>query len=164
MIDKLHPLPEHEYRPVSLLIVDDDDIDTTALRRALQKTVAAIVETFHSIKEAKGIHFEIEIKELQPFYSDRLRFNTIMENIISNAIKYHKDAESGNFIKISGQSDHEKLQISIVDNGIGIAPAFHNKIFDMFFRLSSEKEGSGIGLYIVKDMVNILKGSIQVQS
>lgn len=133
-------------------------------RVSLQKTVAAIVETFHSIKEAKGIHFEIEIKELQPFYSDRLRFNTIMENIISNAIKYHKDAESGNFIKISGQSDHEKLQISIVDNGIGIAPAFHNKIFDMFFRLSSEKEGSGIGLYIVKDMVNILKGSIQVQS
>lgn len=133
-------------------------------RVSLQKTVAAIVETFHSIKEAKGIHFEIEIKELHPFYSDRLRFNTIMENIISNAIKYHKDAELGNFIKISGQSDHEKLQISISDNGIGIAPAFHNKIFDMFFRLSGEKEGSGIGLYIVKDMVNILKGSIQVQS
>ena len=130
----------------------------------LQKTVAAIVDVLHSMKEAKGIHFEIDIKELQPFYSDRLRFKTIMENLISNAIKYHKKAESGNYIKITGQSDHEKLQLSIADNGIGIAPAYHNKIFDMFFRLSGEKDGSGIGLYIVKDTVEMLQGFIQVQS
>ena len=130
----------------------------------LQKTVAAIVDVLHSMKEAKGIHFEIDIKELQPFYSDKLRFKTIMENLISNAIKYHKKAESGNYIKITGQSDLEKLQLSIADNGIGIAPAYHNKIFDMFFRLSGEKDGSGIGLYIVKDTVEILQGSIQVQS
>lgn len=130
----------------------------------LQKTVTAVVDSLRSIKEAKRIHFEIDIKELQPFYSDSLRFNTIMENIISNAIKYHKEAESSNYIKITGQSDHDKLQISIADNGIGIAPAYHNKIFDMFFRLSGEKDGSGIGLYIVKDTVKILQGSIQVQS
>ena len=131
---------------------------------ALQKTVVAIVDVLRSMEEAKGIHFEIDIKELQPFYSDRLRLKTIMENLISNAIKYHKEAESGNYIKITGQSDHEKLQLSITDNGIGIAAAHHNKIFDMFFRLSGEKDGSGIGLYIVKDTVEILQGSIQVQS
>ena len=130
----------------------------------LQETAREIVNSLHSMKEAKGIHFEIDIKEQQPFYSDRLRFNTILENLISNAIKYHKDDKSDSYIKITGQSDHEKLQINIADNGIGIEQAQHNKIFDMFFRLSGKTDGSGIGLYIVKETVEILKGSIQIQS
>ncbi|MFV5687834.1 PAS domain S-box protein [Flavobacterium sp. ZT3R25] len=130
----------------------------------LQKTAADIVDSLHSMKEAKGIVFEIDIKEQQSFYTDRLRFNTILENLISNAIKYHKKEESGRYVKIIGQSDHKKLQLSITDNGIGIAPTYHTKIFDMFFRLSGKKDGSGIGLYIVKDTVGILQGTIQIHS
>jgi PAS domain S-box-containing protein len=130
----------------------------------LQKTIVDIVDSLHSMKQAKGIHFEIDIKELQPFYSDSLRVNTILENLISNAIKYHKKNQADSYIKIIGQSDNEKLQLTIADNGIGIAPAHHNKIFDMFFRLSGKTEGSGIGLYIVKDTVEILQGSIEIQS
>lgn len=131
---------------------------------SLQKTAVDIVDSLHCMKEAKGIHFEIDIKEQDPFYSDKLRFNTILENLVSNAIKYHQKDESGRYIKITGQSDPEKLQFSIADNGIGIAPAHHVKIFDMFFRLSSNKDGSGIGLYIVKDTVEILQGTIQIHS
>ena len=116
------------------------------------------------MKEAKGIHYEIDIKEQQPFYTDRLRFNTILENLISNAIKYHKKEEPGRSIKILGHSDHEKLQITMADNGIGIAPEHHQKIFEMFFRLSGKEDGSGIGLYIVKDTIKILQGSIEIQS
>ncbi len=130
----------------------------------LQKTAVETVNSLHDMKEAKGIDFEIEIKERQPFYSDRLRFNTILENLISNAIKYHKKDKSGSYIKITGQSDHEKLQLIIADNGIGIEPAHHNKIFDIFFRLSGNTDGTGIGLYIVKETVEILQGSIQIQS
>ena len=130
----------------------------------LQKTVVETVNSLHDMKEAKGIDFEIEIKERQPFYSDRLRFNTILENLISNAIKYHKKDKSNRYIKITGQSDHKQLQLIIADNGIGIAPAHHNKIFDIFFRLSGRTDGSGIGLYIVKETVEILQGSIQIQS
>ena len=131
---------------------------------SLQKTTIDIVDSLHSMEDAKGIHFEINIKEQYPFYSDKLRFNTILENLVSNAIKYHQKDESDRYIKITGQSDPEKLQFSIVDNGIGIAPAHHAKIFDMFFRLSSNKDGSGIGLYIVKDTVEILQGTIQIHS
>jgi signal transduction histidine kinase len=90
--------------------------------------------------------------------------NTLLENLISNAIKYHKINQTDSFIKIIGQSDQNKLLLSIIDNGIGIAPEHHKKIFDMFFRLSGNKNGSGIGLYIVKDTVQILGGSIQVHS
>lgn len=130
----------------------------------LQKTILDSVNSLHSMEEAKGIHFEIDIKEKKPFYSDSLRFNTILENLISNAVKYHKKNKTDSYIKITGQSDHEKLQLSIVDNGIGIDSAHHNKIFDMFFRLSGKTEGSGIGLYIVKETVEKLQGTIQVKS
>ena len=130
----------------------------------LQKTAIDIVDSLQSIKEAKGINFEIDIKEQHPFHSDKLRFNTILVNLISNAIKYHNDEKSNRYIKITGQSDHEILQITIADNGIGIAPAYHSKIFDMFFRLSGTKDGSGIGLYIVKDTLGILQGTIKIHS
>lgn len=130
----------------------------------IQETAHEIVESLQSMEEAKGIHYEIDIKEQQPFYTDRLRFNTILENLISNAIKYHRKEQSGRYIKILGHSDHEKLQITISDNGIGIAPEHHQKIFDMFFRLSGKKDGSGIGLYIVKDTIAMLQGSIEIQS
>ncbi|MET0759706.1 MAG: PAS domain S-box protein [Flavobacterium sp.] len=131
---------------------------------SLQETATAIVNSLHRMKEAKGIHFEIDINEQQSFYSDSLRFNTILENLVSNAIKYHKKDVKQAYVKITGQSDSEKLQITIADNGIGIAPEHYDKIFDMFFRLSGKTEGSGIGLYIVKNTVEKLQGTIEVQS
>lgn len=54
------------------------------------KTITDIVNSLSSIKEAEGIHFEIDIKEQQPFYSDQLRINTLLENLISNTIKQTK--------------------------------------------------------------------------
>lgn len=130
----------------------------------IQETTTAIVDSLRNIEMAKGIHFEIDIKEQHPFHSDSLRFNTILENLISNAIKHHKKNEFGRFIKIAGYTDNEKLRLSISDNGIGIAPIYHDKIFDMFFRLSGKTDGSGIGLYIVKDITEKLGGSVHVES
>ncbi|HSN48983.1 MAG TPA: PAS domain S-box protein, partial [Flavobacterium sp.] len=129
-----------------------------------QETALAIVDSLQSTKGANEIHYEIDIQENEPFYSDALRFNTILENLISNAIKHHKKSQSERYIKITGESDHEKLEFSVADNGTGIAPEHHQKIFDMFFRLSGETDGSGIGLYIVKDAVEKMHGTLEVHS
>lgn len=138
---------------------------TTKVEKILIKeTITTVVDSFRNIKMAIGIHFEIDIKEQHSFHSDSLRFNTILENLISNAIKHHKKNESGRFIKITGCTDNQKLRLNISDNGIGISPTYHNKIFDMFFRLSGETDGSGIGLYIVKDIVEKLGGNAHVES
>lgn len=131
---------------------------------SLNETIFDIVDALQCMTESKGIRYEIEVEEQQPFYTDRLRFNTILENLISNAIKYHKKEESNRYIKIIGNSDSENLYITITDNGIGIDPEYHQKIYEMFFRLSGKKDGSGIGLYIVKDAIEILQGSIAIQS
>lgn len=116
------------------------------------------------MKEAREIYYEIDIQQYQPFYSDTLRFNMILENLISNAIKHHKKSKSGRYIKITGHSDDEELQFRVEDNGIGIAPENHHKIFDMFYRISSNTDGTGIGLYIVKDAVEKIQGTLEVHS
>ncbi|OCB78263.1 PAS domain-containing sensor histidine kinase [Flavobacterium piscis] len=128
-----------------------------------KEIVLDVVDSLQSMTKARGIHFEMDVKEQQPFYTDKLRFNTILKNLLSNAIKYHKKEESNRFVKILGYTDYENLHLSITDNGIGIDPEYHQKIFEMFFRLSGY-DGSGIGLYIVKDAIEILQGSIKVQS
>ena len=130
----------------------------------IEKTINEIVNSVRNIKEAKGILFQIGIDEQQPFYSDWQRFNTIMENLISNAIKYHTNEATGRYLNVTGTADSEGLKLSISDNGIGIDAPYHDKIFDMFYRLSSKTSGSGFGLYIVKETLEKMQGNIEVQS
>ncbi len=130
----------------------------------LQETINEVVDLLRNSNEAKGIHFEIDINEKEAFYSDERSLVTILENLVSNAIKFQNKSLSEQHIKISATVDRENLELQIADNGIGIAPAFHNKIFEMFYRLSGSVDGSGIGLYIVKESVEKLQGSIQVYS
>ncbi|SHI53131.1 PAS domain S-box-containing protein [Arenibacter nanhaiticus] len=130
----------------------------------IKETIADIVLSLQNIANAQGISFDIDVKENSTFYSDKFRFKTILENLISNAIKYHKDCNSDKFISVKAISDDNILQLKVSDNGIGIPLEYQEKIFDMFFRISSKAEGSGIGLYIVKDTIDKLEGSINVCS
>lgn len=130
----------------------------------IRKTIHEIVASVRNIQKASGISFQIDIGEQHSFYSDWHRFNTVLENLISNAIKYHKKDVPGRYLKLTGTSDKEELKLSISDNGIGIDPEFHKKIFEMFYRLPGNIEGSGFGLYIVKETLEKMQGSIEVQS
>ena len=58
----------------------------------------------------------------------------------------------------------EFCDLSIVDNGIGIASEYHEKIFDLFFRATDRSKGTGLGLFIVKDTIEKLRGKIEVNS
>ena len=87
-----------------------------------------------------------------------------MDNIISNAIKFRANDKENQYISIEGVADETHLNLVIEDNGIGIAEHQLDRIFDMFFRTSAKIEGSGIGLYIAKEIVEKLRGSIKVKS
>jgi signal transduction histidine kinase len=130
----------------------------------IQQSVNEIVDSLRNMKEAEGIDFKVTINEKSQFFSDGQRFNTVMENLISNAIKYHKKNTPGRYIIITGKSSADQLHVFIKDNGVGIATNYHQKIFDMFFRLSGDAESTGIGLYIVKEMIEKLSGSIRINS
>ncbi|PTB97947.1 hypothetical protein C9994_00550 [Marivirga lumbricoides] len=97
--------------------------------------------------------------------TDVKRLHIILSNLVTNAVKYHnfhQDAEP--YIKISAVKNTEYYEIHVEDNGLGIPEEFHSKIFDMFFRAHQGSQGSGLGLYIVIDTLNILNGKISFTS
>ena len=88
----------------------------------------------------------------------------MLANLISNAFKYSKQGKGNAFIKITATILEAGVEISIQDNGSGIDRQYLPKIFDMFFQANEKSEGSGLGLYIVKETLEKIHGQIQVQS
>nr|WP_315197498.1 HAMP domain-containing sensor histidine kinase [uncultured Flavobacterium sp.] len=102
----------------------------------------------------------LAIDEVQ---SDGLRLKIVLNNLISNAIKYADESKKEMRISIRTFNSGVFHKIEIADNGIGIQDEYKDHIFDMFFVIDSNK-GSGLGLYIVKETLDKLNGSITVYS
>ncbi len=97
-------------------------------------------------------------------FSDAYRLSVIFNNLLSNAIKYRDSNRSDSYLNIAIEISKSEIKIDFTDNGIGIKDELLPKIFNMFFRASTRSEGAGLGLYIVKETVEKLKGSINVKS
>ncbi len=98
------------------------------------------------------------------FYSDHWRVSEIFRNLISNSIKYRQTDTDQSEIRVKINVDHLCADINFSDNGIGIKDTSLKRIFEMFYRATDQAEGSGIGLYIVKNAVEKLGGQIKVSS
>ncbi len=109
----------------------------------------------------KKIHIDSDGSE---FSSDIFRMEIVFANIISNAIKYQNTSVEHSFLDIFIEIKNQKATIQFNDNGIGIKKEYLNKIFDMFFRATDASEGSGLGLYIVKQTIEKLGGAIKIES
>lgn len=97
------------------------------------------------------------------FYSDYYRMSVIINNLLSNAIKY-QDRHKLPWLRVDVNVEKNRLLLKFEDNGIGIDSTLLPKIFDMFFRANTEKDGSGLGLYIVKEAIEKLNGKIEIKS
>jgi signal transduction histidine kinase len=95
---------------------------------------------------------------------DIVRVKIILSNIISNVFKYRNTETDGSFLKIQVNVTDVNINIEIQDNGIGIAKEHLGKVFDMFYRATEKSDGSGLGMYIVKQSIDKLHGEVQVES
>ncbi|WP_339810546.1 hybrid sensor histidine kinase/response regulator [uncultured Imperialibacter sp.] len=121
------------------------------------------ISNFRYMERFDAISIKKEIDQTTDFHSDTLRLAFIFDNLISNAIKFSKKrTEEPPFIRIGVKVGKEKAVIIVEDNGIGIEPEYTRKVFDMFFKMG--ESGAGLGLYIVKETVARLKGSIALSS
>jgi signal transduction histidine kinase len=120
------------------------------------------------LEKKKGLPPRFEIKsEIQSdltLQSDKDLVRIILENLIDNAIKFHNDSERIQpFVHIKVTKDQGNgAVISVVDNGIGIAEAKPDKIFQMFSRASERSGTGGIGLYLSKLATEKLGGQIHL--
>jgi PAS domain S-box-containing protein len=106
----------------------------------------------------------INIRQEGEFYSSPTRLDVIFNNLISNAIKYADLKKEQSLIEIDIHCTASEAKIIVRDNGEGIPCDALKKIFDMFFRASAKGTGSGLGLYIVKEAIQKLRGTIIVNS
>lgn len=122
------------------------------------------IENIRHMVEAKNIQFSVNINEQIAFYADKMRFVTIVNNLITNATKYQRADEPNQSVHITFNCENGIGKLQVTDNGEGIKPEKLDKVFGMFVRLSTKSSGSGLGLYMCKEMSEKMGGTIQVNS
>ena len=130
----------------------------------IQKMLEDSFERMMYMEGSEHIRKGISVKPNALLYSDPYRLSVIINNLVSNAIKYRDPKKRQSEIFIDAAISDEKLVMVFRDNGIGISADYIKKIFDMFFRATDRSEGAGLGLYIVKETVDKLHGVITVES
>lgn len=122
------------------------------------------VEIVKTIEYDKPVDFDMTWEIKQPLKTDKERLQIIFNNLFSNISRYYNPSSKTVKVRVSGETDKNSCIFSIQDNGIGIPKEYQDKIYDIFYRAHDTKAGSGLGLYIVKETVEKLGGSIKVES
>jgi PAS domain S-box-containing protein len=140
-----------EYSSAGTVIEDLKDVDLNL--------------TFEDVKRLLFIPDNVTVnvlKKLPIVKGDTTKFQQIFQNLVSNAIKF-TNKENG-IVEIDYKESSSFYQFSVKDNGIGIEKKYHNKIFKIFHSLNKSKESTGIGLSIVKKIVELYEGDIWLDS
>jgi two-component system, OmpR family, phosphate regulon sensor histidine kinase PhoR len=120
------------------------------------------IEDVKVLAEKKGLDILFEYPEtISPVYADLMMLNRIITNLLDNAIKY---TGYGGTITVQVLDSSDGIVIQITDTGIGISESHIREIFNPFYRVLRDSEGSGLGLFIVKTMVEAHNGKILVKS
>jgi len=117
--------------------------------------------------KAKKSNIEVIFNEKNDLvmFGDSIKFNQIITNIISNSIDSFQNKNTRNIIEITSEKTDKKIEIIIKDNGCGIPDEIQAKIFDPFFTTKKTGKGTGIGLFLVKEIINKhFEGDIVVKS
>ncbi|TDX08391.1 sensor histidine kinase [Flavobacterium sp. S87F.05.LMB.W.Kidney.N] len=136
--------------------------------RINQKSAPELVDTNALVNEITQAivprDFTVELRNLPEIFTERLKLEQVFSNLISNAVKYSKPNEGR--IEIDCLTILDVYEFSVKDYGIGIDPEYHKKIFEIFqtLREKNEMESTGVGLAIVKKIIDDQGESIQVHS
>jgi len=142
-----------------------------AHRVELAALANAVAAQLKDAADGRGVRVEIA-RELPPVTTDAARLELILANLLSNAIKYSDPGKTDRFVEVvpADTPRPDACAIAVRDNGIGIAEADLRSIFGRFYRGHAERDrelgtsGLGLGLSIVADCVDVLKGDIHVES
>jgi len=130
--------------------------------------LASIVDFLGVRAKAKNQHltFEPSPEVLPVILADPMALESIFGNLIANAINY--TPEGGKIVVKAGKADDGQIEVQVADNGFGIAPKYHDKIFERFYRVKDDNTrfitGTGLGLPIVKSLLDGMSGTITLDS
>ncbi len=151
----IHEITDYSYNASTKL--ESEAID---IRQLIEESF----EKINYLPQASCIDKRIFISLPNAIRSDTKRLRIVLNNLISNAVVFYNPYTRQPYVEVRVSGEGSKLIIEIADNGVGIDPKLHTRIFEMFFRGSALSKGSGLGLYVTKEIVEKLKGSISVSS
>lgn len=144
-------------------LLDITNIKTGKPQVAAFEILPCLKQVIKNLERHKGIeevNFHLNLDEELTVHSDVVLFKSIWQNLIENSIKYRQKG-SPNKVIINGQLERNNVLLSITDSGQGISAEVRLKMYQMFFRGNESSDGSGLGLYIVKNALEKLKGTIE---
>jgi len=129
----------------------------------MNKLIKTVLEAHNY--QISNLASHITVEDLPDCYGDEQQLNQLFSNLISNAIKY-RDRDRNFEVKIKSINSFNRVIYGITDNGIGIAPKFHEKIWNIFYRIhpQSQISGDGMGLSFVKQIAEKHHGKAWVES
>jgi signal transduction histidine kinase len=140
------------------LRLSEDEIDVRAMAESVLESAEA--------RQQEHIALELRSPEqVTPVHGDAARLRQVLVNLVENAIKYSPD---GGSVRVRISDDSRYVQIAVTDEGLGIPVAEQERIFEKFYRLDAEMTrgvgGSGLGLYISREIIEQMGGRISVES
>ena len=148
---------------LNLARMDLDDDGTEDI--PLHTTALDIMKNLESVLANNDVQVQHNIDPSITIRSSKIRLSQVLENLISNAIKYHNPEAASPYVKISAHTKGRNTEISIEDNGLGIPEAHHEKIFKMFQRFHPDvAHGSGLGMHLIKKHLDKMNGKISFSS
>ena len=148
-------------------LLDLSKIDAGQLKLHIQKSnplqlIAALGESFNYAAKQNSINYKVDIKDTgKEAWFDKDALDKITINLLSNAIKYTPNNGS---VVCNASIEDEKLFLEVKNSGGGLTKAQLSNVFQRFYQTSEENQGTGIGLALVKELVDLHKGTIKVDS
>ncbi len=165
----IHQQADHLVKMINELldltkITERAGLDFTILPYPLTALIEEAIAAFHVPESRKNIVFEKPEYELT-INADKPRFKQVLLNIFDNAYKYSQDDDNVE-LKVNCDTDKQRVEIEIIDQGIGMSPEEASQAFDRFYRAdkSGNVPGTGLGLSLAKEIMAMLDGNIRLNS
>lgn len=128
--------------------------------------VGMVREIFDSLRFSVSGDIQLIVSPDQPFLisADRARIKVVLNNIISNSVKYRRKDIEMPFVRVTIDRSKTDYIFKVEDNGEGIPRQSREKVFDMFYRASTSTSGTGLGLYITREIITKLNGAIGLET
>ena len=144
--------------------LDADAVELDVTECDLEQVAAGVIESA-AVQVPESISLGLSIDGAAPVRCDENKLRQVLVNLVDNAVKYSPE---GGGVELCVRSENGSCEIEVADEGLGIPPDEHERIFEKFYRLDPQQTqgvgGSGLGLYICRELVERMNGRLHVQS
>lgn len=163
MQDRIEKLDHYIIDVLDYSRTGKDEVTIASI--SLRSLIEEVSDNLKYMEGASRIRFIRDFGTVDLVNTDKQRLSIILRNLLSNAVKYHDLNKQDPWVRISlERTAPHTIELIVSDNGPGIEKEYQPRVFDMFFRATTQSTGSGLGLFLVREALQKLNGTIALTS